>query len=310
MNTNRIRLLTLIALAALAGCSSMPESNAQLESARSDYRIAQDSPRLRELAGPELQLASDALSKADASWTRHDSAAVVDHWAYIAKQRVAIAQETAQQKTAEMTVANANASRDKVRLAMRTNEADTAQRSAESAQRQAEIAKRDAEEAQRQSEAAQRDALAAQRQTSDAQARNAQLEAQIKDLNAKKTERGLVITIGDVLFDTNKSNLKAGSSRNVEKLAEFLKQYPQRRALVEGFTDSVGSESSNQELSSRRADAVRMALVGLGVSGDRISTRGYGKAYPVAGNDSADGRQLNRRVEIILSDESGAIAPR
>ena len=310
MNTYRLHLLNLIALAALAGCSSIPDANPQLESARSDYRTAQESPRVRELAAPQLQQAGEALKKAETLWTQKDDVADVNHWAYIARQRAAIAQETAQEKTAEMFVANANATRDKTRLAVRTTEADAAQRSAESAQRQAENAKREASDAQRQSEAAQRDAQAAQQQAIDTQARNALLEAQIKELNAKKTDRGLVITIGDVLFDTNKSNLKAGGSRNVEKLVAFLKQYPQRKALVEGFTDSVGSDNSNQELSGRRADSVRTALVGMGVSGDRVSTRGYGEAFPVASNDSADGRQLNRRVEIILSDESGAIAPR
>ncbi len=193
-------------------------------------------------------------------------------------------------------MADTDAARDKMRLAARTNEADTAQRTAENAQRQADMAKQDA--------------LNAQRQAGDAEARNAALQAQIKDLNAKKTDRGLVITLGDVLFDTNKTELKAGGARNVEKLVAFLNQYPQRKAVVEGFTDSVGSDSSNQALSSRRADSVRMAIVGMGVGSERITAHGYGEAHPVASNDSAEGRQLNRRVEIILSDDNGSIAPR
>ena len=98
--------------------------------------------------------------------------------------------------------------------------------------------------------------------------------------------------------------------RNVEKLVAFLNEYPQRKALIEGFTDSTGSESHNQELSGRRADAVRSALVDTGVGRGRITTQGYGEAYPVAGNDSSGGRQMNRRVEIVLSDEDGSIVPR
>ena len=105
---------------------------------------------------------------------------------------------------------------------------------------------------------------------------------QLKELNAKKTERGLVITLGDVLFSTNKAQLKSGGMRNVQKLADFLKQYPQHKVLVEGYTDSTGSDSLNQELSERRANAVRTALLDMGISSDRINTRGYGEAFPVA----------------------------
>ena len=90
---------------------------------------------------------------------------------------------------------------------------------------------------------------------------------QLKELNAKKTERGLVITLGDVLFSTNKAQLKSGGMRNVQKLADFLKQYPQRKVLVEGYTDSTGSNSLNQELSERRANAVRTALLDMGITG-------------------------------------------
>jgi outer membrane protein OmpA-like peptidoglycan-associated protein len=295
--------MTLIALAVLAGCSTVPPPNAMLEQARSEYRVAEADPRAQNLAGPELKQASDALASADAAFARNDNPAEVDHLAYLAKQRIAIAEETARQKSAEILVANANASRDGIRLAARTDEADAAQRAAADAQRQSQAAQRDAA-------ASQRQAAASQLQASDAQARNAQLEAQLRDMNARKTDRGMVITIGDVLFDTDKSLLKAGGMRNVEKLAGFFKQYPQRKALVEGFTDSTGSEGHNQELSGQRADAVRTALVDMGVDSGRIATHGYGEAYPVAGNDSSGGRQLNRRVEVVLSDESGVIPPR
>lgn len=139
----------------------------------------------------------------------------------------------------------------------------------------------------------------------------AQQEMLLKELNAKKTERGLVITLsGDVLFRTNKAQLQAGGLRNVQKLADFLNQYPQYKVLVEGHTDSIGSNSANQALSDRRAYTVRTALNDMGISGDRIRTRGYADAYPVAGNNTAAGRQLNRRVEIILSDANGDIVPR
>jgi outer membrane protein OmpA-like peptidoglycan-associated protein len=303
MNHPRFFALTLVSLAVIAGCSTVPANNAMLEQARSDYRTMQDNPRARDLAAIELKQAGDALAKANEAWARKDDTAEVDHLAYLAKQRVAIAQETAARKTAESAVADANSARDKLRLAARTAEADAATRTAESAQR-------NSEEARRQAEAAQRQAAVSNRAALDTQARNSQLEAQIKELNASKTERGLVVTIGDVLFDTGKAQLKPSGMRNVEKLVAFLKQYPQRSALVEGYTDNVGSGDSNQGLSSRRADAVRMALVDMGVGASRIATRGYGEEHPVASNDSNDGRQLNRRVEIVVSEDNAVVAPR
>ena len=323
MTPHRSHSFTLIAVAALAtltglaGCSSVPTTNARLDEARSEYQAVQASPQATTLAGSELKLASDALGQASAALARKASPAEVDQLAYLARQRVGIARETLNQKTAQQAVAGADAERDKLRLAARTNEADAAQRGAESAQRQAEAAQRDAELSKRQADAAQRQAAtaqlqaaAAQGQASDAQARSQQLEAQIKALNATKTDRGLVVTLGDVLFDTNQALLKAGGQRSVDKLVVFLKNYPQRKALIEGFTDSIGGAELNQALSGRRADAVRVALLDQGVAGDRITSRGFGEAYPVAGNDTAGGRQANRRVEIILSDDTGTIAPR
>ena len=303
MNTSRVFSLSLIALAVLAGCSTVPDSNAALERARNDVRAAQDNPQTRTLAPAELKRADEALAKANQSFARSDKAAEVDHWAYLAAQRAAIAQQTARQKSADLMVADAESQRDKLRLAARTSEADMAQRSARNAQQQSALSQQQADQARQQADQAKQ-------QAEDAQARSSRLEAQLKEMNAKKTERGMVVTVGDVLFDTNQAQLKPGGMRNMEKVVGFLKQYPQRTVLIEGFTDSTGSDSLNQQLSESRADAVRNALVGSGVGSERIRTQGLGEAYPVASNDSAGGRQMNRRVEIVLSDDSGQITPR
>jgi outer membrane protein OmpA-like peptidoglycan-associated protein len=296
-------LIALAALATLAGCNTAPRHNAQLDEAHSSYRMAADAPQTTRLAPAELKQADDALALADAALARRAPAAEVDHLAYLAKQKVSIAQEITRRKTAEADVANASVARDKLRLAARTTEADAAHRSAASAQQDAALSQQQAASSQQQAEASQQ-------QASDAQLRNRQLLAQLKDLNAKQTERGVVITIGDVLFDTDRSQLKSAGMRNVEKLSGFLRANPLRKALVEGFTDSTGSESHNQDLSGRRAGAVRNALIEQGIDGDRISTQGYGEEHPVANNESAGGRQLNRRVEVLLSDEGGRITPR
>ena len=185
---------------------------------------------------------------------------------------------------------------------------------ANAARMQADAAKVQAEASMRNASAANAQADAARRDSADAQARNtalqAQLDAQMKDMDAKQTNRGMVVTLSDVLFDTNRSELKSGGMRNIEKLADFLKAYPKRSVMVEGFTDSVGSDALNQTLAARRAEAVQTALVNMGVARERVATKGYGEAFPVASNDNNAGRQLNRRVEIVLSDDSGKIAPR
>jgi len=130
-------------------------------------------------------------------------------------------------------------------------------------------------------------------------------EQQLKQLNARKTDRGLMITLPCAY----NAQLQSGSLRNVDKLADFLNQYPQYDVSVEGHTDNIGNHSVNREVSERRSYAVRMALIDKGVGSDRIRTHGYADEFPVAGNDTTTGRQLNRRVEIILSDENGNIFP-
>ncbi|MDD1620383.1 MAG: OmpA family protein [Methylococcaceae bacterium] len=295
MQTYRYFPMTLIAAAIISGCSSVPQ-NSSLTIAHNDYNTARTSPEVSKLAELELKQAGDTLDKADRALKEDEGDDSVDHLAYLAKQQVAIAQETAKRKTAEIAVTNAEAKRNQVRLDARTAEADAAKRQAVISQQTVD---RQATELAVAGANAERD-----------QALIAQQNILINDLNAKQTERGLVITLGDVLFRTNKARLQSGGLRNVNKLADFLNQYPEYMVLVEGYTDSKGSDELNQELSDRRAYAVRTALVDSGVSGDRVRTRGYGEEYPVADNDTAANRQLNRRVEIILSDENGNIAAR
>ena len=97
----------------------------------------------------------------------------------------------------------------------------------------------------------------------------------------------------------------------MDQLAQFLNQHPERRIEIDGFTDSVGPDDYNQDLSQRRADAVKTALITRGIDGSRITTQGYGKAFPVATNNDSGGRQLNRRVEVVIGGDNGmAVAPR
>jgi outer membrane protein OmpA-like peptidoglycan-associated protein len=131
-----------------------------------------------------------------------------------------------------------------------------------------------------------------------------------QDLQAKQSERGTLVTFGDVLFDLNKAELKPAGIRDVQKLAGFLNENPERQIIVEGYTDSTGSDAYNLQLSERRAEALRRALVRNGVGPQRIQTVGYGEAYPVASNDSPAGRGMNRRVEVTISRDNQRVAPR
>jgi len=289
MLNHRFLPLSIVMAATLAACAATPPTNSLLDQARNDYAAAQSNVQVVQLAPGALSEAGDALNKANDAAGKGEDSAKVDQLAYIAKQRVAIAQQTAKQKSAEAAFTSAVADRDKMRLEARTAEADALRLSAAESQRQHE---------------------ASMRQAQDADARSRQLEGQLKELDAKKTSRGLVITLGDVLFDTGATQIKAGGMRAVQKLADVLKEYPQRSVLIEGFTDSTGGSEYNQGLSDRRAKAVRTALLDSGVSADRITDRGYGQAFPVASNATASGRQLNRRVEIVVSDAGKAIAPR
>ena len=284
-------VLASAALAAmLAGCSTMAEPNPALDRARASYRALQGDPQVTQLAPTELAQAGEAVRTADTAWTQRENQRTVDHLTYLAQQRIAIARETSNTKMWEKTTAAVKAGAD----------SDKARADADKAAADLSVARRDTQEKTIQLAVATAGAEQDKSRASD-------LEMQLKDLNAKQTDRGDVITLGDVLFDSNRSELRAGSLRDMDKLVDFFKRHPRRTAQIEGFTDSQGSESANLDLSQRRAGAVRDALIDQGVLADRLTTRGYGAARPASSNETQAGRQANRRVEIVLSDEDGIV---
>lgn len=308
---NRKPLISMLAAAVLAAaCASAPMTTPTLDAARADFVAANNNPQIATYAPLEFKQASEALNQANAAAARRESLSDVDRLAYIAKQKIAIAQEVAKAKAAEADIANASRERDAVRLEARTAEADRAKREAEAAQARAASAQAQAQHAQAQAQHAQAEAQAAQAQNAALAQRAAQLEAMLVELQAVKTERGYVVTIGDVLFGTDKASLTPNGMSTLRKLADVMAQNPNRTVLVEGFTDSTGSSTYNQELSQRRANAVATALGQMGVPRERIAMRAYGEAFPIAPNDTAANRQLNRRVEIVLSNEGAQIPPR
>jgi outer membrane protein OmpA-like peptidoglycan-associated protein len=165
-------------------------------------------------------------------------------------------------------------------------------------ERDAAVAHQQALLAQQSAQQAQQQALASQQQARDAQ-------KQLEDMRAKQTDRGMMLTLGNVLFDTGGDTLRPGADELVSRLSQFLQNHPDIKVRIEGHTDSIGSDSYNEALSQRRAEAVATALETRGVPATRIEAVGRGKSAPVAGNDTSAGRQQNRRVEIIFSDAQG-----
>lgn len=295
--------LATVALAALSACNTVSPNKTQLALARSEYETARNNPQTVSLAARELQEADTALQRANRAEADRESTATVNHLAYLAHQRATIAQEIGRQKAFEQNVSEASAARDRIQLEARTREADMARQNAAAAQAQARAA-------QEQTRNAELRTQNAELRSQDAELRSQDLQTQVKNLNAQATARGLVVTFSEVLFTSGRAELKPGSARNIDKLVAFLQSYPQRTVLIEGFTDSTGEENYNLDLSQQRSASVRNALVSKGVNPSRVATRGYGESYPVADNTSPTGRQLNRRVEIILSNDAETIPAR
>lgn len=267
----------------LAGCAGTPQPDAALTQAQGQVAAAANDAHVVALAQPELQKAQAALQQSEAA-LRNDDMTAVDHYAYLATRYAATAEQMAKLKQAQQAVANAPAARNAAL-------AETARGQAAQAQAEASAARSEAQESrQQQQQAAEREQ---------------QMKREIAALQAKQTPEGLVVTPRDILFRPGSAELQPGGEASVQRIAEFLRGNPDRKVLVEGFTDSTGTAAENQQLSEQRADAVRLALANDGVDAARIEIRGMGAAQPIASNDSRSGRLINRRVRIVISNANG-----
>jgi outer membrane protein OmpA-like peptidoglycan-associated protein len=272
--TNRI-VRTLVAVVAssvlLVACSTTSTRPEGATDARSKLTQLQSDPQLATRAPVALNEAELAVRAAEQP---QQDTELAQHLVFIADRKVETAAALAQSRLLVDQRKMLSEERESARLASRTREVDRA--------------RNDAASARMESEAAQQQAIA--------------LQKQIEELNAKATDRGLVVTLGDVLFDTGKSDLKGSAARNISKLAAFLNEHNDRSVIIEGHTDNVGSDDYNMGLSQRRADSVKAYLVSEGIESSRLVTSGKGEASAVAGNDTASGRQQNRRVEVIIAN--------
>jgi outer membrane protein OmpA-like peptidoglycan-associated protein len=304
------KLTVLASLVACACATISPEANQQLEEARAAYRIAAADPAVQASAQAELRSAQDALQIAVRMAENGEPTELVAHNAYLAEQRSRIALRTADIRRSEASIAAAGEERRRIQLEAREREAAAAREQAQRAQLQVQHAEHARKEAESRAAIMEHERLEKSRQsTAQAElgAEVKRLESELADMRAKQTDRGWILTLkNELLFDAGGATLKSGGQRALDNLAQFLTKYRDRDIAIEGFTDSTGSKDVNQQLSEKRAWAVKAALVARGIQSTRIDARGYGPSFPVASNETPTGRQLNRRVEVVIDPSSSS----
>ncbi len=293
MNSMRNLVAAAVGAVLIGGCATTPKTLPEVEQARADVQTLAHEPLAEQIASKELADARKSLEGADLALKERRKEDAL-HYAHLASQQAQTGEARVEEERSKQQVAKGEANRNRVLLESRTVEAEQAAATAKAQAAQAEAARQ-------QAEASRQEALAAKAESED-------MQRQLAELQAKQTERGMVLTLGDVLFDTAKSTLKPGASTVMERVAAFMQKNPDTKVMIEGHTDSRGSDEYNQELSKQRAIAVQDALASRGIDRNRVEAVGKGEGFPVASNDDNAGRQQNRRVEIVFSDQEGKFA--
>jgi outer membrane protein OmpA-like peptidoglycan-associated protein len=275
------------ALAQAEDYQKRKQRNAVPTAARNAVQAAEDARSISVRRQQEEKLASEKKAAADAE----------------AAARAAQEEEAKRRAHAEVAAAQASAAQAQAEASAAKDAQARAQ--AEAARVQAEAARAQAEAQQKQAmdEAAQQSEAAARAEKEKQELRARLLEQFNRVLPTTDSPRGLVVNMGDVLFDTGKADLRQPAREALAKLSGIVLNYPTLHLTIEGHTDSTGTEEFNQKLSERRAQNVRDYLVSQGLAADSLTSQGFGQANPVADNKTAAGRQKNRRVEIVVSGE-------
>jgi outer membrane protein OmpA-like peptidoglycan-associated protein len=258
--------LVPLLLLLLSACAHQPTKSDILQQAQQAVSEAESNAAVSRYAPVALRDAQETLRHANKLAQESADKQEVDHYAYLALKRAQIAQAQARREVLAQSTQNAEQQRAQIQLEAR-------ERALEQARQEAEASKKALEEAQR----------------------------ELADLRPKQTERGLVLTLGEVLFPFDSAELQAGSQRALDRLARYLKANPGHNILIEGHTDSTGDAAYNQRLSERRAETVARALAQRGIDSSRIRATGLGENFPVADNKTAAGRSENRRVEVVVA---------
>ena len=271
------------------GCAG-PQRTPYLDQAQSAYTQASNNPTIAQYAPVQLREAADALDQAENARTDEEQR----HYVYIAERKIVMAQTISSEKAIEDQARALRTQKENLVLQLRAREAELAQRQAQTAQEQLRSYR---------SEQQQQELMQAQQEAESAKAEVDELRREIEELQAQQTDRGILLTMGDVLFETDGTHLAPGATLSISKLAAFLQKHPDRQVVIEGHTDDQGESAYNEQLSRERAQAVADALETAGVGRERMTIKGMGENYPVAPNTTAAGRQQNRRVEIVIQNQ-------
>jgi outer membrane protein OmpA-like peptidoglycan-associated protein len=322
-----MRAVVLIAILALtAACGTAPKKDLALEQVRSQLEQLKADEELAGYAPLALGEAERALRQAEAA--TGDTQRI--HLIYMADRRIQVARTIAQREQMEREIERLGRERNELLVQASQLEARQARLEAERARMMSQATAEDAERAREEAMAAQQretesvrtarqameeaeqaKALAASSATAAQLARREAdlaleqadtLRRQLENLQLRQTESGVVVTLGDVLFESGETSLRDEALASLVEVVDLLQSEPDKNIRIEGHTDSTGEAATNIRISEQRANAVRDALVSLGVTASRITAAGMGEDFPIASNDTEEGRAQNRRVDVILLD--------
>jgi outer membrane protein OmpA-like peptidoglycan-associated protein len=295
---------------------SLAKAQQQLQNAEDVYRRGSEKKSVEAAAREVVETAEEARVMAVKQKAELDAQAAAAAAKKAAEDQAAaelrrrqdaeLARQQAEQAKAEALRMKQEAEKAAAEAARQKQEAEAA---AAAARAQQEAAQAAAEQAAREKAAALDQAEQARQAAAKAEAEKADLRAQLlaqlnSILQTRDSARGLIVNMSDVLFDTGSSTLKPAAREKLAKISGILLAHAGLTLQIEGHTDSVGTDDFNQQLSERRADTVRDFLAEQGVPASSISARGFGKTQPVASNETAEGRQLNRRVELVVNGDA------
>ncbi|HYL63437.1 MAG TPA: OmpA family protein [Candidatus Methylomirabilis sp.] len=303
--------------------SSFTRAQQQLQNAENVYSQKSDKKSVEAAARDVVETAEEARVMAVKQKAEQEAQAKADADKRAAEEQAAaelkrrqdaeLARQQAEQAKADALRMKQEAEEAAAAAAKQKQEAEAAAATAvaqqQAAQAAAEQAARDKAAAQEQERAAQAEAEQARQAAAKAESEKAELRAQLLNqlnsiLQTRDSARGLIVNMSDVLFDTGSYTLKPGAREKLAKISGIVLAHPGLNLQIEGHTDSVGSDDFNQQLSERRADSVRDFLAEQGVPGSSITAKGFGKTQPVASNDTPEGRQRNRRVELVVNGDA------
>jgi len=302
-----------IAQADKYAASTVGKAEQQLKGAEDAYRQGRDKKTVEASAREVVETAEEARVMAVKQKSEEDAQAAATAEKKAALEREAKARADAEaeaRRRQEAEQARLDAEKAKAEAEQMKQEAEQAAAAAReqqlAAQAAAEQAAKEKAAALEQQRAAEAETEKARQAAAKAEAEKAELRAQLLSqlnsiLQTRDSARGLIVNMSDVLFDTGSATLKPGAREKLAKISGILLAHPGLTLQIEGHTDSVGTDEFNQQLSERRADSVRDFLAEQGVPGSAITARGFGKTQPVASNDTPEGRQRNRRVELVVN---------